>query len=401
MNIFRKLLNGMTAATVAVVILVTGAAALAVSATNGSPQAATTPTIVEATNTLSLEVGGRVAIPVAEIGMATVARTATGLHLASATAEPGWQVLVDVADGRELEVSFRSEGLRHKLNVEIEDGEIRIRILSTTGQLENSSTSSTSTTTPGADSSTSTSTTTPGANSSTSTSTTTPGANSSTSTSTTTPSSSTTLPSAPAEVTLRDVVVLDAGSVTYAVDGAQLLIVGVFPNDGWSPTVELSIGREVEVSFRNSGARVDLNLQLEGNQVRVRIRDRRTDTRTEVMVPASDSPSGSTSSSTSTTVPTSSTTVPTSSTTVPTSSTTVPPVEAETITFTLTGGTTAISFSASGVTVLWATPNPGFDVKIEPESPGWKVEFRSDTHRSRIDAWWNGGPVFDIEERDN
>ena len=375
MNIFRKLLNGMTAATIAVVILVTGAAALAVSATNGSPQAATTPTIVEATNTLSLEVGGRVAIPVAEIGMATVTRTATGLHLASATAEPGWQVLVDVADGRELEVSFRSEGLRHKLNVEIEDGEIRIRILSTTGQLEDSSTSSTSTTTPGADSSTSTSTT--------------------------TPSSSTTLPSAPAEVTLRDVVVLDAGSVTYAVDGAQLLIVGVFPNDGWSPTVELSIGREVEVSFRNSGARVDLNLQLEGNQVRVRIRDRRTDTRTEVMVPASDSPSGSTSSSTSTTVPTSSTTVPTSSTTVPTSSTTVPPVEAETITFTLTGGTTAISFSASGVTVLWATPNPGFDVKIEPESPGWKVEFRSDTHRSRIDAWWNGGPVTDIEERDN
>ena len=59
MNIFRKLLNGMTAATIAVVILVTGAAALAVSATNGSPQAATTPTIVEATNTLSLEVGGR------------------------------------------------------------------------------------------------------------------------------------------------------------------------------------------------------------------------------------------------------------------------------------------------------------------------------------------------------
>lgn len=104
----------------------------------------------------------------------------------------------------------------------------------------------------------------------------------------------------------------------------------------------------------------------------------------------------------STTVPPgSSTTMPTTtSTTVPAATTTQPPAEAETLMFNLTGGTTAISFSATGVKVLWATANSGFDVTIEPESPGWKVEFRSDDHRSRIDAWWDDGPVTDIEERD-
>ena len=71
---------------------------------------------------------------------------------------------------------------------------------------------------------------------------------------------------------------------------------------------------------------------------------------------------------------------------------------ATTQTFSLTGGTAAISFSSSGVQVLWATPNPGFDVSIEPESPGVKVEFRADHHRSRLDAWWSGGPQNRIRE---
>ncbi len=78
--------------------------------------------------------------------------------------------------------------------------------------------------------------------------------------------------------------------------------------------------------------------------------------------------------------------------------TTPPPPAATTQTFTLTGGTAAISFSASGVEVLWATPNPGFRVVIELESPGIKVEFRADHHRSRVDAWWSGGPQHSIRE---
>jgi hypothetical protein len=86
----------------------------------------------------------------------------------------------------------------------------------------------------------------------------------------------------------------------------------------------------------------------------------------------------------------------------PSTTTTAAAAPAQTQQFNLVGGSTAISFSATGVTVLWANPNPGFDVDIEPESPGWKVEFRSDTHRSRIDVWWSGGPRHEIrEEADN
>lgn len=68
------------------------------------------------------------------------------------------------------------------------------------------------------------------------------------------------------------------------------------------------------------------------------------------------------------------------------------------MTFHLVGGKTAVSFSPSEVRVLWATPNPGFEVRIEVESPGMKVEFRADHHRSRIDVWWSGGPRHDIRE---
>jgi hypothetical protein len=86
----------------------------------------------------------------------------------------------------------------------------------------------------------------------------------------------------------------------------------------------------------------------------------------------------------------------------PSTTTTAAAAPAQTQQFNLVGGSTAISFSATGVTVLWANPNPGFDVDIEPESPGWKVEFRSDDHRSRIDVWWSGGPRHEIrEEPDN
>ena len=97
-------------------------------------------------------------------------------------------------------------------------------------------------------------------------------------------------------------------------------------------------------------------------------------------------------------------TTPSPATTAPppvspsTTTTTTVAAPAQTQQFNLVGGSTAISFSATGVTVLWANPNPGFDVDIEPESPGWKVEFRSDDHRSRIDVWWSGGPRHEIRE---
>lgn len=78
--------------------------------------------------------------------------------------------------------------------------------------------------------------------------------------------------------------------------------------------------------------------------------------------------------------------------------TATPQPAATTLTFALTGGTTAISFSSAGVEVLWATPNPGFDVRIDPGGSSVRVEFRGDDHRSRIDAWWAGAPQHEIRE---
>ena len=108
---------------------------------------------------------------------------------------------------------------------------------------------------------------------------------------------------------------------------------------------------------------------------------------------------GPTSVEVTTTVPPPTTTQPPTApppTSPPTSSPSPPATQ--TLTFQLVGGSTAISFSPAGVDVLWASPNPGFEVKIEPESPGTKVEFRSDNHRSRVDAWWADGPRHEIRE---
>ncbi|MEZ5236689.1 MAG: hypothetical protein R2749_28940 [Acidimicrobiales bacterium] len=75
------------------------------------------------------------------------------------------------------------------------------------------------------------------------------------------------------------------------------------------------------------------------------------------------------------------------------------PAPASEATFALVGGVAGVRFSAAGVEVLWATPNTGFSVEIEPEGQGRKVEFRSGGHRSRLDVWWQDGPRHTISER--
>ena len=70
----------------------------------------------------------------------------------------------------------------------------------------------------------------------------------------------------------------------------------------------------------------------------------------------------------------------------------------QTLTFALVGGTTAISFSPSGPEVVWANPNPGFTVEIEPESSSVEVQFEADHHESRIEAWWSNGPQHNTRE---
>jgi hypothetical protein len=97
--------------------------------------------------------------------------------------------------------------------------------------------------------------------------------------------------------------------------------------------------------------------------------------------------------------PTTTTTAAPSSTT----STTAPSAQGVTRTYNLTGGTTTLRFSPEGVTEVSSQPNPGFSVETDPESEngfaGIRVQFESDGHRSRITAWWDGGPQVDPREQ--
>lgn len=83
----------------------------------------------------------------------------------------------------------------------------------------------------------------------------------------------------------------------------------------------------------------------------------------------------------------------------PVATTAAPPAVTETRTYTLVGGTATISFSTAGAKVVTATPKAGFEVDVEPEhGNGVKVEFESEAHKSRVSAWWEGGPREDVRE---
>ncbi len=87
--------------------------------------------------------------------------------------------------------------------------------------------------------------------------------------------------------------------------------------------------------------------------------------------------------------------------TATTSATRPPPptIPASTKTFTVVGGSVVLRFSPAGVTVVTATPNPGFRVDVEPEhGNGVRVEFESPDHRSRVSGWWDGTARSDTRE---
>jgi hypothetical protein len=130
---------------------------------------------------------------------------------------------------------------------------------------------------------------------------------------------------------------------------------------------------------------------------------------------AAEATSTTTSSTTPTTAPsTTTTTGSTTSTTVqpPTdggpagsSTTTTAPVVAPpptTRSYDLVGGTVTVRFSAAGVTLVGATPKAGFSFeKGESHSGGLRVEFEGEDHKSRLDAWWDGGPQDEVREEDD
>jgi len=97
--------------------------------------------------------------------------------------------------------------------------------------------------------------------------------------------------------------------------------------------------------------------------------------------------------------PPDSTAATTTTTSPPTTGTTQPAPAPVTKTYRLTGGVVTISFSPTQVTATGVRPNPGFGIKkSEAEGTGWRVEFENDSHRSRLDAWWDNGPRDDTRE---
>jgi hypothetical protein len=83
----------------------------------------------------------------------------------------------------------------------------------------------------------------------------------------------------------------------------------------------------------------------------------------------------------------------------PTTTTTVADPEAELLTYDLGGGTVALRFSPGGVTIEFAVPEPGFEVRSQDvEGNGVRVEFVGDEGRSRVEGWWDGGPQQRVDD---
>ena len=69
-------------------------------------------------------------------------------------------------------------------------------------------------------------------------------------------------------------------------------------------------------------------------------------------------------------------------------------------TYNLVGGSATLRFEPSGkVAVIWANPNPGFAVDVdERDGGGVRIRFDGDSHRSELEAWWDGQPRDDVRE---
>jgi hypothetical protein len=64
----------------------------------------------------------------------------------------------------------------------------------------------------------------------------------------------------------------------------------------------------------------------------------------------------------------------------------------------VTGGTAALAFTPAGVTVAYAAPDLGYQMRSEANDGGWRIEFEGPAGRSRIEGWWDGGPQDRVED---
>jgi hypothetical protein len=86
--------------------------------------------------------------------------------------------------------------------------------------------------------------------------------------------------------------------------------------------------------------------------------------------------------------------------TSPTTTPPTPPAPAgETRTYNLAGGSVALRYSPSGVSVLWANPSPGFQVEVDDSHDnGVRVRFDGNSRRSQVEGWWDGGPRDQVDD---
>ena len=86
--------------------------------------------------------------------------------------------------------------------------------------------------------------------------------------------------------------------------------------------------------------------------------------------------------------------------TATTATTAQPPTgAAEDRTYDMVGGSVGVRFENGAARLLWATPAAGFRAERRGEGGDVDVRVRSDTHESRLRAYWDSGPQAEVEER--
>ncbi len=77
-----------------------------------------------------------------------------------------------------------------------------------------------------------------------------------------------------------------------------------------------------------------------------------------------------------------------------------PAPQAENRTFMVSGGTVELHFAPEGTTLVFATPNAGYQITRNgpADDNGWRVEFEGPAGKSRVEGWWAGGPQVRIDD---
>ncbi len=170
----------------------------------------------------------------ADAGSVTLAVEGGSLVLVSVDPNPGW-VVDEVETGtREVEVEFRSGDTTVKFKAEVEDGAVQIRV-----RVETDDDDGTTTTTEPEDDEMTT----------------------------------TTEPEQEAvDLPATTYQAGDAGSVTVAVEGGNLVLVSVDPSAGWTVDEVDARSDEVEVEFRSGDTEVRFEAEFEDGQIQIRVR---------------------------------------------------------------------------------------------------------------------------------